>query len=299
MNNKTFRRPMFRKGGSAEGGITSGLGRPGYAENGSVEELTTKEELLQSMGAQTPGRNFNDFLINFGLNMVGNAPTGNIFQTAATQAKEPYSQFAKANQAEQNLLRQVGLEAGTMDIAARNAADAARLIEEGKDRRQTKTLKSQADMFKEEKTLLKEAEKRNFINRYMEANSLANSKEAANVYMWRNEVFDRPDYKNIEDGGFIAKGVLNNPRRRSDHAKKQEKKNAIFFDKENGIILKVGLNENGDITYIPVESFTETSKIVSEKKPTYSGEFSENPSYKRKPKEFKIPETDTFDPLQP
>ena len=38
---------MFRKGGSAEGGITSGLGRPGYAEDGAVKELTTEEKILQ------------------------------------------------------------------------------------------------------------------------------------------------------------------------------------------------------------------------------------------------------------
>ena len=35
----------------------------------------------------------NDFLIDFGLNMVSNAPTGNIFQTAATQAKDPFKNF--------------------------------------------------------------------------------------------------------------------------------------------------------------------------------------------------------------
>ena len=29
-NNNMYKRPMFRKGGSAEGGITSGLQRPGY-----------------------------------------------------------------------------------------------------------------------------------------------------------------------------------------------------------------------------------------------------------------------------
>ena len=47
--NNLYKRPMFRKGGSAEGGITSGLGRPGYAENGSVEELTTKEKLTYNL----------------------------------------------------------------------------------------------------------------------------------------------------------------------------------------------------------------------------------------------------------
>jgi hypothetical protein len=35
-------------------------------------------------------------MINFGLNMVGNPPTGNIFQTAALQAQEPFQQFQKS-----------------------------------------------------------------------------------------------------------------------------------------------------------------------------------------------------------
>ena len=36
MFNRTLRRPMFRRGGKAEGGITSGLKRQGYADRGSV-----------------------------------------------------------------------------------------------------------------------------------------------------------------------------------------------------------------------------------------------------------------------
>ena len=39
MANNLYKRPMFRKGGSAEGGITSGLKRQGYA---MVLELLNK-----------------------------------------------------------------------------------------------------------------------------------------------------------------------------------------------------------------------------------------------------------------
>jgi len=91
MFNQTLKRPMFRRGGSAEG-ITSGL-RRGYEEGKSVnigDYISRPPELPKSSS-------LNDFLINFGLNMVGNAPTGNIFQTAATQAKEPFGQFQQAS----------------------------------------------------------------------------------------------------------------------------------------------------------------------------------------------------------
>ena len=82
---------MFRRGGSAGEGITSGL-RRGYEEGKSVnigDYISRPPELPKSSS-------LNDFLINFGLNMVGNAPTGNIFQTAATQAKEPFGQFQQS-----------------------------------------------------------------------------------------------------------------------------------------------------------------------------------------------------------
>jgi hypothetical protein len=43
-------------------------------------------------------------MINFGLNMVGNPPTGNIFQTAAKQAQEPFGQFQQSR-AQEGLAR--------------------------------------------------------------------------------------------------------------------------------------------------------------------------------------------------
>ena len=89
---RIFNRPMFKRGGSAGQGITSGLNRPGYA----VGERVTAEEILKSYGpAPRAGYNVFDFLTNWGLNMAGNPPSGNIFQTAAKQAQEPYAEFAK------------------------------------------------------------------------------------------------------------------------------------------------------------------------------------------------------------
>jgi len=297
--NNLYKRPMFRKGGSAEGGITSGLGRPGYEEGEEVKKLTNQERLLQAVGAQPSKQNFNDFLINFGLNMASNAPSGNIFQTAAAQAKDPYADFSKANQAEQNLLRQVGLEGASLDIKNEADISAAKLIEAGKDRRQTATLEAQKEQYADQKAELKQQEKNIFVEDYLVKNYTANKQEAENMYEWKYNVFDKVEYKNVADGGVIPKGILSNPKKRSNHASKQKNKNAIFFDKERGEVLKIGVNENGDITYIPVESFTETSEIVAGKEPTYTGEFSENPSYKRKPKEFKLEEKDPLDPFQP
>ena len=117
---KYLHRPMFRKGGSAGEGITSGLKpRIGFSEG------STRDRLLKAIG---PSRsNLNDFLINFGLNMVSGAPTGNILQTAATQAKEPYKEFEAANRAERDLMRKVALEAETLDIGQEQALELQKL----------------------------------------------------------------------------------------------------------------------------------------------------------------------------
>ena len=109
---RTLRRPMFR-GGTTGTGVTSGLApRQGYAhepghvvqndpqkisdiKNMSIEQL---KELSKSMAYQPRGGNIYDFLTEFGLNMASNPPSGNILQTAATQAKEPYGKFLKGKQ---------------------------------------------------------------------------------------------------------------------------------------------------------------------------------------------------------
>ena len=58
--NNLYKRPMFRKGGSAEGGITSGLQRQGYNVGKRVTDtISEMREVLPTRG----NRNFNDFLI--------------------------------------------------------------------------------------------------------------------------------------------------------------------------------------------------------------------------------------------
>jgi len=84
---------MFKRGGSAGQGITSGLDRPGYYGGQRV----TAEEILKEYGpSPKSGSNINDFLINWGLNMAGNAPSGNIFQTAAKEAQVPFAELSKS-----------------------------------------------------------------------------------------------------------------------------------------------------------------------------------------------------------
>ena len=104
--NRILKRPMFRKGGSAEG-ITSGLDKPkrglvdepgGYA--GDIEKIQQQRDLINSLAPRTqrPDRSFNNFLINTGLDLASRPAGGNIFAQVATSAKEPFQQFQKAGQ---------------------------------------------------------------------------------------------------------------------------------------------------------------------------------------------------------
>ena len=148
--NRTLKRPMFRMGGSAADGITSGLDKP---KRGLVNEpgkysqpplnlpdlLTkTREQMTpENIAAYQPfmqrpqGEALNRFLINFGLNLASTPPVGKGFSglisTAAGAAKQPTTDlFADIDRerlskqtAEADLFKTL-LE-GNIDIAAAEA----------------------------------------------------------------------------------------------------------------------------------------------------------------------------------
>jgi len=109
-------RPMFRKGGSAGEGITSGL-RQGYAtnENNTVKQNDLSKIDLRNMDMQqikdladrmsfqappmAPDNSLRDFKIDFGLDLISRSPGGNIFQTAGAAAKEPFANFRNSRAA--------------------------------------------------------------------------------------------------------------------------------------------------------------------------------------------------------
>ena len=96
---RVLSRPMFRRGGSTSG-ITTGL-RQGYKEAGNVAQGA--REYVDLVESLAPSRGIgagNEFLMNLGLNLVSNPPSGNILQTLATEAKEPFQQFQKVKRME-------------------------------------------------------------------------------------------------------------------------------------------------------------------------------------------------------
>ena len=87
---------MFRLGGSTNG-ITSGLDTPkrgrvdgpgGYAGIDYDKAFETSQKITDKYYPRRGG-DINRFLIEWGLNMAGNPPSGNVLQTAAKEAQGP------------------------------------------------------------------------------------------------------------------------------------------------------------------------------------------------------------------
>ena len=105
--NRVLKRPMFRIGGSAGTGITSGLDQPRKQYNDAgrvtqgldpfVRDVRATYARMGAMPRQSPlaAGTLPGFLTQLGLNLVSATPRGNIFQTAATAAQEPFKQFQR------------------------------------------------------------------------------------------------------------------------------------------------------------------------------------------------------------
>ena len=104
---RVLSRPMFRIGGSAGTGITSGLDQPRKQyQNGErvtqgldpfVRDVKATYARMGAMPTQSPlaAGTLPGFLTQFGLNLVSQTPGGNIFQTAGMAAQEPFKQFQR------------------------------------------------------------------------------------------------------------------------------------------------------------------------------------------------------------
>ena len=102
---RVLKRPMFRIGGPANEGITSGLApRQAYATDqagglvdprnlkvSDLDKLTIGQ--MQDVSRSPRGGDLSKFLIDFGLDIASATPSGSILSTAAESAKGPYERF--------------------------------------------------------------------------------------------------------------------------------------------------------------------------------------------------------------
>ena len=287
--NKLYKRPMFRKGGSADSagtGITSGLQSPrqGYAEPGTVQQNdSSRQRIMNAMGANPPKRNFYDFLTNFGLDIASRPSAGpgfgGLITTAAQSAKGPYETFSKARNADSNLMRQVGMESEIMDINKENAAAAAA----AKDASAMDRLKLQIKADKDSLAYQRGA----ITDQLIEADAAALADIDGGIYntvlpaknhaTWKHK--KSKDYDQSKIGGVLTKKQVTDAKTQSSFATNQGKKNGvgiIYYDPFSDQVLEIykipGENKYG---LKPVGSGEEViDKVVVEDKET-------NPSYMR------------------
>ena len=145
--NRTLRRPMFRMGGSTGTGITSGLDRPGYEEGtdpGTVQaaldttqkSLTALDQFREKQSGFMPGA-LPGFLTSFGLNLLATPPRGNIFQTAAVAAQDPFKTFQAATLAEREDKRRRADDIFSTALASEYDLERERIENEGKGNEKT------------------------------------------------------------------------------------------------------------------------------------------------------------------
>ena len=112
---RTLRRPMFRMGGSANQGITSGLEKPkrglvdepgSYSVTEQMEELYKfADEAARRRRPKETYKDRDDFLINLGLDLVSRQPSGNIISTIGESAKGPFKQYQTAQATKRKTLK--------------------------------------------------------------------------------------------------------------------------------------------------------------------------------------------------
>tara|TARA_R110002020_G_scaffold41895_1_gene123139 strand:+ start:138 stop:1238 length:1101 start_codon:yes stop_codon:yes gene_type:complete len=153
---RVLKRPMFRIGGSTGTGITSGLDAPRKKfEDGTdpydrAFKTTTRamEDLQKFRGEKSafmPGA-LPGFLTQFGLNLLSQTPTGNVFQTAATAAKEPFKTFQAAQLAEREDERKRAEDLFSGALASEYDLEAQRIKSSGDSDDNRKTAEVEMDI---------------------------------------------------------------------------------------------------------------------------------------------------------
>ena len=140
---RTLKRPMFRMGGAAEG-ITSGLDRPGYKDAGTVQaaldttqkSITALDQFRENQTGFMPGA-LPGFLTSFGLNLLATPPRGNIFQTAAVAAQDPFKTFQAATLAEREDKRRRAEDIFSTALASEYDLERERIESAGKGNEKT------------------------------------------------------------------------------------------------------------------------------------------------------------------
>ena len=227
--NRILKRPMFRIGGSAGTGITSGLDKPRqmYQEAGSVRPNPYATNL---MPGTLPG-----FLTAFGLDLLSRPPSGGLLSTVAQSAKGPFETFQASQLRRQEL---EGERAFQKELAEKEEQAAM-------ERLKTKIASDEK---------IAEADKQLSINQ-LAAQVLGDYQNDLNKATNHAKYFleERPllakQYGETQMGGLIEIN-LNDPNsiKRAANQKKSDI-NKIFYELNTGSVLKLVRDQNNKLTF--------------------------------------------------
>ena len=270
---KIFKRPMFRKGGEAMTGIMENIApRQNYAEQGNVYDEAEKI-ITERLGPVQKGDPLTDFLLTYGPSLASSALPGGTLRNIVAAADKPV----------QNLL--------ASRRAARDREEARKLagIELGESMAERQLKKDIAMMKSEDDVNLLPT----FLDLYEGNLTLAQNRNAYEKSGLQTRA------RNTFGKNFA--GLVGGDRHGDIESKTfKNKKNVgkVYYDIEDDQYKRIRKTPEGfGVEVIDINTFDSTAD-EAKKAPaeSFSGEFSENPSYRRPPKPgFTIKEKEAFD----
>ena len=214
--NRVLKRPMFRIGGSAGTGITSGLDKPRQ----QYQQGTPNPYATNLMPGTLPG-----FLTSFGLDLLSRPPSGGLLSTVAQSAKGPFETFQAAELRRQEL---EGERAFQQELADKEQQAAM-------ERLQTK-IASDEKIAKASEDLTVNQLAAQVLGDYQ--NDLNKATNHAKYFLQERPVLAK-QYGETQMGGLIEVN-LNDPKsiQRSANLKKKDL-GKIFYELNTGSVLKL------------------------------------------------------------
>ena len=266
---------MFRKGGEAMTGIMENIApRQNYDEGKSVYD-EADAIITERMGPVKRGDPLTDFLLTYGPSLASSALPGGTMRNIVAAADKPVANLLanrKAAEDREEARKLAGIQLGESMAERKLKKDIAMMKSEDS----VNLLPTFLDLYEGNLTLAQ--------NR--------NSYEKSGLQSRAKQAF-----------GKNFAGLVGGDRHGDIESKTfKNKKNVgkVYYDIEDAQFKRIRKTPDGfGVEIIDINTFSpEADEAAKAPKESFTGEFSENPSYRRPPKDgFTIPEKDPFDPL--
>lgn len=244
---KTFKRPMFRRGGSTNEGVMNGMvDRENFAVKGiddaTMEKIRARENLFRSITAPRGSDSLSNLLISGGLNLISGEGAGDGELAGIARAfRKPTQQFFKEESAEKQFGRQLGLAAATGVLGQKDKIDLARVKARNtmqKERRialallnkegitnpsEEQILNKIAEYATQTQTRFDESMKAKQITEILQNPLIRDEQQALAVYDFRKNILPKLPRNKIDISDYIFRGT-------DKKTNKPKQKDGIYID---------------------------------------------------------------------